>query len=217
MTLLLNAALGGSFGLSDIRQSMQAVLGLGSLLSVGAATVGLLPRRRAAAPWMLALLTVALSIVASLAVLRDAPTVSPEAEVQAYLETAGTLEADGSRLVTTFTAITADMTSTGEANARRIRAQVLPLVDEMQADAAAQQPLDPTLRTAHALVVESLDTAERGFVAMAEALDAYDTVRYERGFALWIEANETWAKWRTAVGEAAASAGISLDSGASVR
>jgi hypothetical protein len=44
---------------------------------------------------------------------------------------------------------------------------------------------------------------------MAEALDAIDPVQYERGFAIWIDANEKWAQWRTAVAEAAATADLS--------
>ena len=209
VVLLLNGALGGSLDLHVIGRSVQGALGLGLLLSLMAAAVGLPPHGRTAAPRVLAMMTIALSIVVSLAVLRAAPVASPEAAVRAYLQgTASALEADGSHLVSAFTTITADVTSTGEQSAGRIRAEVLPLVDLMQAGAASEQPQDADLRAAHALVVDSLDTAERGFVKMAEALDAYDPVQYEEGFALWMEANQRWAQWRTAVAEAAATVGL---------
>ncbi|MGB7981505.1 MAG: M48 family metalloprotease [Candidatus Nanopelagicales bacterium] len=208
VVLLLNAALGGSLDMPIIGRSVQGALGLGVLLSLLAGAVGLLPHGRTAAPRVLALTTIALSIVASLAVLRAAPVASAESEARAYLQgTASALEADGATLVATFTAITADPTSTGEQSAERIRVEVLPLVRSMQSGAASEQPQDPKLRAAHALVVESLATAERGFVTMAEALDAYDPVQYAAGSALWTAANQTWAQWRMAVAEAAAAAG----------
>ena len=46
------------------------------------------------------------------------------------------------------------------------------------------------------------------YVPQEPALDAYDTVAYEKGFALWLEANQTWAQWRAAMTEAAAAAGV---------
>jgi hypothetical protein len=81
---------------------------------------------------------------------------------------------------------------------------VLPLVRDMQARATSEQPRDANLRAAHSLVVEYLDTAERGFPTMAEALDAYDPVQYEPGFALWGEADQIWAQWRAAVNDLSA-------------
>lgn len=210
VALLLNVALGGALDPSIIRPTLQGALGLALLLSVIAAVAGLLPRRRAVAPRVLALLTIALSIVVSLTALHAAPVSSPESEVRDYLQgTASALEADGSRLATTFTALTADMTSTGEQNAERIRADVLPLVTAMQVAAASAQPQDANLRSAHALAINSLDTAEEGFETMAAALEAYDPVEYQQGFALWMEANQTWARWRAALTETAEAVGLS--------
>jgi len=221
--LAMNTMLGGDLNLAFVASVIVPPLALGFVLTLLVAPAGLLVRPSAKAQaqpiWPIASAAALMLAVVVLAgrsvlvsqntdeVLARVPTEGPVADADRFIsEPRHYLSVIAPDILTQYTAIEESVTAIdsntaadGVTRAALIRADLLPAIRTLLAEAEAYQPTTDEVRTVHNSCIAALQTTERAFETFAIAFESGDSLAFDHAQALRQEESQHWSRWQRAV------------------
>jgi hypothetical protein len=213
--LALNTALGAPLTSPMVSEIARPSLALGLLLAVLAAPAGLVSWRSGWEParsWVLWPAVVALGLAVAVALLTargqlvltlpgPAPTAGGASEVSDYVTViAPQIQQRFSAIGQVMREIDADPELTAAERAARTRAEAIPPLQSLLADARAHQPVDQQVDSVHQFGVAALQSSLDALTALADAWEE-DLVEPQRFQIEQQEALEAWQAWEAGLAE----------------